>query len=262
MAFLLCLLVPAAFAVGQTPAAPTESKPTPTPVKGTPKVVTAEQVAETVIFWYGAGGGRTTLDQRRKTTYERGTSRLMGADNRFNQVNYQRYVIRGENLGKEKIRVDQEHPTARFSYVFEDGRSYGIFNNTVFDLREDARASFENEIHHGLEALLRYKENESQLDLAGREKVMGVDYHLLDVTDKAGRKTRFYISAKTFRVMMLTFQNGGVEYRRRFYNYNYAQGTLVPYRTVLWANDRIVEETDISTITFGQRVDETLFSRG
>ena len=38
----------------------------------------------------------------------------------------------------------------------------------------------------------------------------------------------------------------GVKYRRKFYDYNYAQGTLVPYRTVLWANDKQIEETEYS----------------
>jgi hypothetical protein len=31
---------------------------------------------------------------------------------------------------------------------------------------------------------------------------------------------------------------------------------------VLWADDKIVEETDISTITFGQKVDEEMFKGG
>jgi hypothetical protein len=62
--------------------------------------------------------------------------------------------------------------------------------------------------------------------------------------------------------MMLEYEDGGVKYKRKFYNYNYAQGTLVPYRSVLWANDKVVEETQISTITFGQKVDEDLFKAG
>ncbi len=58
---------------------------------------------------------------------------------------------------------------------------------------------------------------------------------------------------------MLTYEDSGVKYRRKFYDYNYAQGTLVPYRSVLWADEKKVEETEIGTITFGQKVDEGLF---
>jgi hypothetical protein len=83
---------------------------------------------------------------------------------------------------------------------------------------------------------------------------------VVDVTDKQERKTRFYVSAKSFRVLMLTYEEAGVKYRRKFYDYNYAQGTLVPFRSVLWADDKQVEETEIGTITFGQKVDEGLFS--
>ena len=57
----------------------------------------------------------------------------------------------------------------------------------------------------------------------------------------------------------VTYEEGAVKYNRRFYDYNYAQGTLVPYRSLLWANDKMVEETDVLTVTFGQRVDEDLF---
>ena len=62
--------------------------------------------------------------------------------------------------------------------------------------------------------------------------------------------------------MMLDYDQDGVKYRRRFYDYNYAQGTLVPFRTVLWAGDKLVEETEVGTITFGQKIDETMFSAG
>jgi hypothetical protein len=59
--------------------------------------------------------------------------------------------------------------------------------------------------------------------------------------------------------MILEYEQEGVKYRRKFYDYNYSQGTLVPYRTVLWANDKQIEESEILTITFGQRVEEDMF---
>lgn len=243
-----------------------EKKPGPTPVaptaKGAPKITTAEQVVESSIFLYGFPGGRTTLNQIRKTTLERGRSSFTAADGKVEQANYQRFVIRAETLGKEKIRLDQEFPSAKYSLVFSDGKIYGVYNNTVFTPREDASKNFENQIVRGIEALLRYKENESKIELGGREKLMGVDYHVVDVTDKQERKTRYFVSARTFRVMMLSYEEDGIKYRRKFYDYKYAQGTLVPFRSILWANDKVVEETDVGTITFGQKVDEALFAAG
>jgi hypothetical protein len=267
---VLALFVSASVVSAQTVAATPEVKPTPSPSSSTqaanskfdPKNPTAEQLVEGTIFIYGIGGGRAILNQIRKTTQERGTTILTAADGKTERVNYQRFIIRGESLAKEKIRLDQELPSARFSLVFADSKIFGIFNNNIFTPRDDTAKAFENQIVRGLEALLRYKENESTLALAAKEKLMGVDYHVIDITDKQDRKTRFYISAKSFRVMMITYEDDGVKYKRKFYDYNYAQGTLVPYRTVLWANDKQVEETDVGTITFGQKVDEGLFSAG
>lgn len=240
-------------------AKPTPAKPQPSPstAKGPQKPTTAEQVVETSIYLYS--GGRANLDQIRKTTTERGRSTVTAADGRSVQAAYHRFSIRGESLVKDRIRLDQELPTARFSLVFNDEKTYGVFNNTVFTPREDAVKGFEDPIFHGLDSFLRYKSNESKLELQPNEKLYGVEYYVVDVTDKQGRNTRFYVSAKSFRIMMLTYEDAGIRYRRKFYDYRYAQGTLVPFRTVLWADDRQVEETETGTITFGQKVDDGLF---
>lgn len=60
---------------------------------------------------------------------------------------------------------------------------------------------------------------------------------------------------------MLEYEDGGVKYLRKFYDYNYAQGTLVPFHSVLYVDDKIVEEIEVNTIVFGQKVEETLFDR-
>lgn len=246
---------------------PTPS-PTPTPAaasastaaggaKGQPQ--TAEQIVESAIIFYGGLGGRERLEQIRKTTQERGTLTTIAADGKTERSSYTRWALRGETLEKERVRLDQNLPSARYSLVFNEGNIFLVFNNTVFAAREDVARAFENQLFHGLDALLRYKENGSTLELQPREKLMGVDYFVVDITDSKGRTTRFYISAKTYRVMLLTYEFGGVKYTRRFYDYKYAQNTLVPYRTVLFADDRRVEEYQIGTITFGQKVDEELF---
>jgi len=252
-------------AMPDAPKARATPSPTPPPVaaqKLDPKTFSAEQVVETAIIYYGFPGGRLLLNQIRKTTLERGRASILNTEGKIDNVPYERYIIRGDNLAKEKIRLDQEFPNARYSLVRTDQKIFGIYNNSTFQPREDAAKAFENQIVHGLEALLRYKENESKLDLQPREKIMGVDYFVIDVTDKQEHKTRFYVSAKTFRVMMLSYDDEGVKYRRKFYDYNYAQGTLVPFRSVLWAGDKIVEEIEIGTVTYGQKVDEELFKAG
>lgn len=224
------------------------------------KTPTAEEVAESVVFIYGSLGGREYLKQIRKTTIERGKISLVNAEGKTEQSNYERLILRGDSLEKERVRVDQEYPNGRFAMVYNKDKVFGLFNDAVFAPREDASKAFQNQIWHGLEALLRYKENGSTVALFKREKLMNVDFHVLDVTDKQSRKTRFYVSSKTFRVMMLEYEQDAVKYRRKFYDYNYAQGTLVPFRSVLWANDKQIEETNVQTISFGQKVEESAFN--
>ncbi len=237
-----------------------DKKPAPIePIAAEKGAVTAEQVAETTIFYYSGLRGRENLNQIRKTTFERGQINVLGENGKTEKAKYQRWIMRGDTLDKEKIRYEQEFPNARFSLVYDGEKVFGIFNNAVFTPREDAKQAFQHQIWHGLEAFLRYKENGSKLELVGKDKVMGVDFYILDVIDKENRKTRFYISQKTFRVMMLEYEEEGVKYRRKFYDYNYAQGTLVPYRTVLWADNKQIEETDVQIVSFSQKFDESKF---
>lgn len=221
---------------------------------------TAEQVAESAVFIYGLyAGGRAGLNQIRKTSVERGKMTITNADGTVDLANYEKRIMRGDNLEKERIRFDQEFPSAKFALIYKDSKILGLFNDSVFTPREDASKAFTNQIWRGLDALLRYKENESKLVLSGKEKIMGVEYYLLDVTDKQERTTRFFVSAKFFKVMWLEYSEGETKYVRKFYDYRYAQGTLVPYRSTLTANGKQIEETTISTVTYGQKVEEDIF---
>lgn len=220
---------------------------------------TAEQVAETVLIVYGGYGGRETLKQIRKTAIERGKLSIANADGVTEQVTYEKRILRGDNLEKERIRFDQESPSTKYSLIYNDNKIVGVFNDAIFTPREDASKAFQNQIWHGIDALLRYKENDAKVTLDKREKYMGVEYFTLDLTDKENRKTRYFVSAKSFRVMWLEYSEDGTKFVRRFYDYRNAQGTLVPYRSVLLANNKQIEETTISTVSYGQKVEEDIF---
>ncbi|HEY0429183.1 MAG TPA: hypothetical protein VGC76_15490 [Pyrinomonadaceae bacterium] len=234
-------------------------KPTPTPTDLTKGASTAEQVAESVIFLYGGFRGRENLNQIRKTTLERGTVTIVNSEGKDEKANYERWIMRADTLDKERIRLNQEYPSSRYALIYKDDKIFGIYNDAIFTPRGDILNAFQNQIWHGLEVLLRYKENGAALALDGKEKIMGVEFYRLDVTDKQNRKTRFYVSTKTYRVMHLEYTEGGVKYMRKFYDYNYAQGTLVPFRSVLWADDKQIEETEVATVSFGLKIEESIF---
>jgi hypothetical protein len=221
---------------------------------------TAEQVAESVILIYAYPGGREKLNQIRKTEIERGKLIFTNETGQLINANYQRWASRGADAGKEKIRFEQELPTASYSMVLSDAKIFGIYNESVFQPRADATEAFQNRNVHSIDALLWYRENGSKVELAGKDKILGVEYYLLDLTDKAGNKTRFYVSAKSFRVMMLDYESGGVKHTRKFRDYKYAQGVLVPFYSELRTGDKVLEEVHVGTVTFGQKVDDSLFS--
>lgn len=226
------------------------------------KNLTAEQIAETVIL---AAGSRPVLSQIRRNGIERGRASRMGQDGRIEETKYELRFVRGEKAEKDKIRIDNKTPQTEYSLVSGQGKLFGIINGSPFTPRAETAADFISQQAHSIDALLRYKENESMLASAGKDKHQGVDVYVLDLTDKANRKTRYFISAKYFRVLWLEYEetppgaSTPVKYMKRFYDYRVAQNTVIPYRTVLLEDGKQTVETRISTVTFGVKMDDALF---
>jgi outer membrane lipoprotein-sorting protein len=234
----------------------------PATATGSDKTFTAEQVAESVIFVYG---GRQVLAQIRRNGVERGKVSRAGNDGRIEESTYERRFIRGESLAKDKVRIDQKMPSAEYALVYDDGHTWGVVNGAGFTPRQEAAASFLSQLWHSLDALLRYKEDGSTINLVGKEKHKNVEVYVFDLTDKEKHATRYYISAKSLRVLWLEYEEtppgGGtaVKYMRRFYDYRFVQGTWAPYRTVLYEGDKQTQETRVLTITFGVKLEDSLF---
>ena len=265
--------------LAQTPQPPALPTPTPAvkvedkvkPVTGKETLTpTAEQVAETVIIIYGGGGGRAVLGQIRRNGVERGKLTRTASDGRIEESSYEQRFVRGETAGKDKIRVDQKMPTMEYALVFDAGQIWGIINGTAFTPKQEATAEFLSQAQHGIDTLLRYKENGSTLAFVGKEKMKGLDLWVIDLTTKENNKTRYYISAnpdvrRTARVLWLEYDEtppDGTQpskYRRTFHDYRYSQNTLVPFRSVLYKDDKQVQEARVLTVTYGIKMDESYF---
>lgn len=233
------------------------------PKKDQPKgTFTAEQISEGVIIAYGS---RPALEQIRRNGVERGRVTRNMPEGATEESNYERRFVRGENLDKDKIRLDQRLPTMEYSLVYGGGKIWGLINGTAFTPREDTAASFLSQHRHSLDSLLRYKENGSTVTLAGQDKQKGLDLYILDVEDKEKRKTRFYVSTRTLRVLWLEYEEAPVrgaspvKYTKKFMDYRIVQQTLVPYRTVLLEDGRETQETHLLTVTYGVKVDDAIF---
>lgn len=247
-----------------TPAvqAPTRAKPEKIDSKS-PKVYSAEQVAESAVFLYG---GRPMLEKIRRNGIEVGRICKPSCDvGKTEEASYERRFVRGENMDKDKIRIDQKMPTLEYSLIYGSGHLFGIINGSSFTPRQDATDTFLAQHRHSIDNLLRYKENGSTLTLVGKDKQKGLDLYVLDVTDKDKQTTRYYISAKSLHVLWLDYEEpppGGstpVKYSRKFMDYRYAQGTLVFYRTVLLEEGKQIQETRILNVTYGVKLDDSLF---
>ena len=222
---------------------------------------TAEQVVESVILVYGS---RPALDHIRRNGVERGKITRINTDGNSEEADYERRFIRGENLDKDKIRLDQKLPTLEYSLIFDDGKLWGLINGAAFTPKQDTAASFMSQHHHSIDSLLRYKECGSTVTLVGKEQQKGLDLFVVDLTDKDKRKTRFYISARSLRVLWLEYEEGNpggvpVKYTRKFLDYRAVQQTLAPYRTLLLEDGRQSQETRVLTITYGVKVSDSIF---
>jgi hypothetical protein len=257
---------------GQQPASQTptpQAKPTPTPTptpqqtqaKFDPNNPTAEQIVETAIYFYGTRPG---LTQVRRNGIEHGKVTTVKEDGRTEDSTYERRFIRGETFEKDRVRIDQKTPTLEYSLVYGNGKTWGFINGSAFTPRAEATNGFLSEMWHGIDALLRYKENGSTITLVGKDKQQNIDLFVIDLTDKNKHQTRYYISQKYFRVLWLEYEELGadgkpVKYMRKFYDYQYIQNTLVPKRTILFEDGKQKQETHLSSVIYGIKMDEAQF---
>ena len=274
---LLALIALAAFFVSmalpgysQTPAPQATPQATPQPARQETKPqetkqqdtkYTAEQIVESVILIYGTRPG---LDQIRRNGVERGRITRYPTEGTPEEANYERRFIRGESLEKDKIRLDQKLPTMEYSLIFGEGKLWGLINGAAFTPKQETMANFFSQHHHSIDSLLRYKECGSTLTLVGKEQQKGLDLYVVDLVDKEKRKTRYFISARSLRILWLEYEEGlaggaPVKFQRKFLDYRAVQQTLAPYRIVLFEDGRQSQETRVLTITYGVKVSDSIF---
>src|SRR4051794_37926048 len=254
-------------AAAQAPAAAQEKKEQQKPVEdvrqGKGKTYTADQIAETVVLVYGSRQG---MAQIRRTGVERGTITRTAEDGRSEAIPYSRVFKRGDTYEKDKIRLDQRLPTVEYSLIYTDGKVTGLLRGTPFTPREADVTTIMSDRVHGLDALLRYKETGATLKFVGNESQKGLELWVLELSDKTGNATRYYVSSKSGRILWIEYEEQTAagapptKYKRTFHDYRVVQGTLVPYRTVLYEGDRKIEESQVLTVTYGVKTDDAVFT--
>jgi hypothetical protein len=131
----------------------------------------------------------------------------------------------------------------------------------------EAEAAFRAQLVHDFTTLLRYKEDGSKLELRDAETVVGVQTNVIDLTNPNGEKTRFWISAKTFRIVHLEYElkiaegQPATKYRISYFYtpYRVIQNTLVPSRRVMTQDGKFVQEINLSNIIYSAKLDPEIF---
>jgi hypothetical protein len=223
---------------------------------------TAEQVAETVVLVFGQ---RPVLAQVRRSGIERGRLTRSLEEGRSEEITYERSFKRGESVEKDKVRLSQKRLNQEYALVYNEGRVWGVVKGTTFTPRQEDVDDLLSDTHHSLDALLRYKENGATVAFIGKDRQKNIEMWILDLTDKDKKKTRYYISASTGRVLWLEYEDAPagaaspVKYKRTFHDYRIIQGTRVPFRSVLYAGDRQVEEELVLNVVYGVKMDDDIF---
>jgi hypothetical protein len=239
------------------------------------KLTQAEALAELTILAYG---GRTQLQTVRASVQEEGTIRL-ASDQGDITGNYMMRSVRKEKSWQDLLRSDLEltspeaaqragaPATVKYIIAFNGASVWSAQNNQYVVASPEAEAAFRAQLVHDFTTLLRYKEDGSKLELRDAETVVGVQTNVIDLTNPNGDKTRFWISAKTFRIVHLEYElkiaegQPATKYRISYYYtpYRVIQNTLVPSRRVMTQDGKFVQEINLSSIIYSAKLDPEIF---
>jgi hypothetical protein len=241
---------------------------------GPAKLTPAEGVVELAILAYG---GRKQLETARAAIQEAGTIRL-ATDQGDLTGNYLLRSIRKEKTWQDLLRVDlelsppeqaQNAPPIKYVIGFNGASVWSAQNGQYVNPRAGADIAFRAQLTHEYMALLRYKEDGSKLDYVGPETVVGLATNVIDLTSPAGEKTRFWLSAKTYRVLHCEYELTLVEgqpatkYRIDYYYTPFSaavvQNTLVPIRREMKQDGKFVQEIKLTNITYSSKLEPEIF---
>ena len=240
---------------------------------GGAKLSPTEILVETVIFAYGS---RPILQAARASIEEKGTIRIATeSGDLIGSFTLRR--IQKEKSWQDLFRTDLEIDTpdtavragnpakVKFTMTFNGASVWGAQNDQYISPAQESELAFRSQLTHDYTSLLRYKEDGSKIELIGPETVVGIDTQVLDLTLPNGEKTRFWISAKSYRILHLEYKiklpNGTTPTVRVSYYppYKVVQNTLVPTRRVMEQDGKFVQEITLNQIAYSAKLDPDIF---
>ena len=240
---------------------------------GAAKLSPTEILVETVIFAYGS---RPILQAARASVEEKGNIRIATEQGDLSG-SFTLRRIQKEKSWQDLFRTDLEIDTpdsavragtpakVKFTMTFNGASVWGAQNDQYISPAQESELAFRSQLTHDYTTLLRYKEDGSKIELIGPATVVGIDTQVLDLTLPNGEKTRFWISAKTYRILHLEYQiklpNGTTPTVKVSYYppYKVVQNTLVPTRRVMEQDGKFVQEITLNQIAYSAKLDPDIF---
>ncbi|HEY6328763.1 MAG TPA: hypothetical protein VI756_05460, partial [Blastocatellia bacterium] len=180
---------------------------------GVLKFSAAELVAETTIIAYG---GRAALKAAHAAISEEGTIRLATEQGDASGT----FMLRekeGDKSWEDLLRTDLEltppdpalkagaPAKVKYCLAYNGASVWAAQNNQYITPSPESEAAFKSQLSHDYMSLLRYKEDGSKIDLIGPENVVGIETQVMDLTLPNGEKTRYWVSAKTYRILHMEY---------------------------------------------------------
>ncbi|MEK6284244.1 MAG: hypothetical protein AABO57_00720 [Acidobacteriota bacterium] len=240
------------------------------------KLTQVEGIVELALIAYGT---RKQLETARAATQEAGTIRLATEQGDL-AGNYLLRSMRKEKSSQDLLRVDlelsapenaqgQTAPPIKYVIGFNGASVWSAQNGQYVNPRAGADIAFRAQLSHEYMALLRYKEDGSKIEYVGPETVVGVVTNVVDLTNADGEKTRYWLSAKSYRVLHCEYELKLVEgqpptkYRIDYYYTPFSsavvQNTLLPVRREMKQDGKFVQEIKLTNIIYSAKLDPEIF---
>jgi len=185
-------------------------------------------------------------------------------------------AMRREKSWQDLLRVDLEmtppnaaegRPAIKYVIGFNGASVWSAQNGQYITLTPTAERAFRAQLTHEYTALLRYKEDGSKIELVGPDTVVGVETNMIDLTTPTGDKTRFWVSAKTYRVIQCEYEvkldesQPSTKYLLKYFYtpIKVVQNTLVPVRRVMSQDGKFVQEITLTNVVYSAKLDPEVF---
>ena len=220
-----------------------------------------EDIAERAILAYGSRAGLYAV-QRNGTL--RALVKFISPEGAREGKTITKF-IRKEKIKDDLRIVELELPGTRYILGFDGKETWNIHDGEIQKPSEAVISGFHKSHVHSYETFLRYKENDAKLEYVANTKLGNLQMDVIDLTLPDGTRTRYEVSRNSGRILYLNYEekaDGRAEpskYRLYFKDFHIIQNTLVPYVTMVYQDDKLIEERKIVEAVFNVQLKDEAF---